>query len=60
MKEQELKNFIKEYLKENIELEVSSPSYIHHDIMRVSLVLEGETLAELDIWPQDIPKENSF
>lgn len=59
MKEQELKNFIKEYLKENIELEVSSPSYIH-DIMRVSLVLEGETLAELDIWPQDIPKENSF
>ncbi|QQG32331.1 hypothetical protein CkP1_0093 [Citrobacter phage CkP1] len=58
MTSEQLKDFIKTYLKENAQFEVYAPS-CKDSTMRVTLTLEGEEIATADVWASDIPKDSS-
>lgn len=58
MNPEQLKEFIKLYLKENAQFDVYAPSY-KDSTMRVTLTLEGEEIASAAVWASDIPKDSS-
>ena len=58
MTSEQLKEFIKTYLKENAQFDVYAPSY-KDSTMRVTLTLEGEEIATAAVWTSDIPKDSS-